>query len=77
VGTHPNRLATGTGEDVSVFNLENDARVLAERAISAADNAAQVVACLWEMLPADVQDMHLTGQLSNLPPQLGALLTPF
>jgi acyl-CoA reductase-like NAD-dependent aldehyde dehydrogenase len=58
------------------FDLEGDARVVAlERAISAAENAAQTVACLWEMLTPAERDRWLAHAREVTPRRDVALKT--
>jgi hypothetical protein len=62
--------------DDSMFDLENDARAIAlERAISAAENATQVVACVWELLAPAEQDRWLFLARSVTPRRDVALKT--
>ncbi len=57
-------------------DLYDDARVVAlERAVSAAENAAQTVACLWEMLTPAEQDRWLEHALTITPRRDVALKT--
>ena len=58
------------------FDPDEDERVIAlERAISAAENAVQAVACLWEMLPPAEQDTWLASVATTIPRRDVALKT--
>ena len=60
----------------TAFDAYDDARVIAlERAISAAENALQAVACLWEMLTPAEQDRWLAYVATTWPRRDVALKT--
>ena len=66
--------ASRGGGNMTDEEFENDARVVAlERAVCAAENAAQTVACLWEMLSPAEQDRWLARAVT---PPRAALLAP-
>jgi hypothetical protein len=58
------------------FDIEDDPRAIAlERAICAAENATQTVACLWEMLSPAEQDRWLAAARAIMPRRDVALKT--
>jgi hypothetical protein len=58
------------------FDVYEDERIIAlERAISAAENAAQAAAQLWEMLTPDEQDVWLADAATTWPRRDVALKT--